>query len=82
LVAGLLGIGGGVVVVPAFSELLSLPLKSAIASSLVCLGIFGVPATITHAVLGDVDWRLAVGVFLAVVALVYLVTETRALLVL
>jgi uncharacterized membrane protein YfcA len=111
LLSGLLGIGGGVVVVPAFSELLSLPLKSAIASSLVCVGIFGVPATLTHAVLGDVDWRLAillmigvipgaqvgaaltlrtaerrlrlaVGVFLAVVALVYLVTETRALLVL
>ena len=109
LLSGLLGIGGGVVMVPAFSELLSLSLKSAIATSLVCVGIFGVPAAITHAFLGDVDWRLAillmigvipgawvgaaltlrtaerrlrlaVGVFLAVVALVYLVTETRALL--
>jgi uncharacterized membrane protein YfcA len=109
LLSGLLGIGGGVVMVPAFSELLSLSLKSAIATSLVCVGIFGVPAAITHALLGDVDWRLAillmigvipgawvgasltlrtaerrlrlaVGVFLAVVALVYLVTETRALL--
>jgi uncharacterized membrane protein YfcA len=109
LLSGLLGIGGGVIMVPAFSELLSLPLKSAIATSLVCVGIFGVPAAITHSFLGDVDWRLAillmigvipgawvgaaltlrtaerrlrlaVGVFLAVVALVYLVTETRALL--
>jgi uncharacterized membrane protein YfcA len=109
LLSGLLGIGGGVVMVPAFSELLSLSLKSAIATSLVCVGIFGVPAAITHALLGDVDWRLAillmigvipgawvgaaltlrtaerrlrlaVGGFLAVVALVYLVTETRALL--
>ena len=109
LLSGLLGIGGGVVMVPAFSELLSLSLKSAIATSLVCVGIFGVPAAITHALLGDVDWRLAillmigvipgarvgaaltlrtaerrlrlaVGVFLALVALVYLVTETRALL--
>jgi uncharacterized protein len=109
LLSGLLGIGGGVVMVPAFSELLSLPLKSAIATSLVCVGIFGVPAAITHAFLEDVDWRLAVllmigvipgarvgaaltlrtaerrlrlavGVFLAVVALVYLVAETRALL--
>ena len=109
LLSGLLGIGGGVVMVPAFSELLSLSLKSAIATSLVCVGIFGVPAAITHALLGDVDWRLAillmigvipgawvgaaltlrtaerrlrlaVGVFLAVVALVYLVTKTRALL--
>jgi uncharacterized membrane protein YfcA len=109
LLSGLLGVGGGVIMVPAFSELLSLPLKSAIATSLVCVGIFGVPAAITHAYLGDVDWRLAImlmigsipgaqvgaaltlrsaerrlrlalGVFLAVVALVYLVTETRALL--
>jgi hypothetical protein len=109
LLSGLLGIGGGVIMVPAFTELLSMSLKSAIATSLVCVGIFGVPATITHAFLGDVDWRLAillaigvipgarvgaaltirtaerrlrlaVGVFLALVALVYLVTETRALL--
>ena len=109
LLSGLLGIGGGVIMVPAFTELLYLPLKSAIATSLVCVGIFGVPATITHAFLGDVAWRLAalltigvvpgarfgasrtirtterrlrlaVGVFLALVALVYFVTETRALL--
>jgi hypothetical protein len=109
LLSGLLGIGGGVIMVPAFTELLYMPLKSAIATSLVCVGIFAVPATITHAFLGDVDWRLAalltigvvpgarvgasltirtaerrlrlaVGVFLALVALVYFVTETRALL--
>jgi uncharacterized protein len=109
LLSGLLGIGGGVIMVPAYSELLSMSLKSAIATSLVCVGVFGVPATITHAALGDVDWRLTVllmigvipgarvgaaltlrtaerrlrlvvGVFLAVVALVYFVTETRALL--
>jgi uncharacterized protein len=109
LLSGLLGIGGGVIMVPAFTELVDLPLKSAIATSLVCVGIFGVPATITHAILGDVDWRLAalltvgvvpgarlgasltirtaerrlrllVGSFLALVALVYFVTETRALL--
>jgi uncharacterized membrane protein YfcA len=109
LLSGLLGIGGGVIMVPAFTELLSLSLKSAIATSLVCVGIFGVPATITHAFLGDIDWRLAtlltigvipgarvgasltirtaerrlrlaVGVFLALVSLVYFVTETRALL--
>ena len=109
LLSGLLGIGGGVIMVPAFTELLGMSLKSAIATSLVCVGIFGVPATITHAFLGDIDWRLAVlltigvipgarigasltirtaerrlrlavGIFLALVALVYFVTETRALL--
>jgi len=109
LLSGLLGIGGGVIMVPAFTELLHLPLKSAIATSLVCVGIFGVPATVTHALLGDIDWRLAtlltiavvpgarigasltirtaerrlrlaIGCFLAIVALVYFITETRALL--
>lgn len=109
LLSGLLGIGGGVIMVPAFTELLGMSLKSAIATSLVCVGIFGVPATITHAFLGDIDWRLAVlltigvvpgarvgasltirtaerrlrlavGIFLGLVALVYFVTETRALL--
>jgi len=109
LLSGLLGIGGGVVMVPAFTELMHLSLKSAIATSLVCVGVFGLPATVTHAILGDVDWRLAalltigvvpgarfgasltirtaerrlrllVGVFLALVAVVYFVTEARALL--
>jgi uncharacterized membrane protein YfcA len=109
LLSGLLGIGGGVIMVPAFTQLLHLPLKSAIATSLVCVGIFGVPATITHAVLGDIDWRLAalltiavipgarigasltirtaerrlrlaIGVFLGIIAVVYFVTEGRALL--
>jgi len=109
LLSGLLGIGGGVVMVPAFTELMHLSLKSAIATSLVCVGVFGVPATVTHALLGDVDWRLAalltvgvvpgarlgasltirtaerrlrllVGIFLGLVAVVYFVTEARALL--
>jgi uncharacterized protein len=109
LLSGLLGIGGGVVMVPAFTKLLQLSLKAAIATSLVCVGVFGVPATITHALLGHVDWRLAalltigvvpgarlgasltvraderhlrlvVGVFLGVIAVVYFVTEARALL--
>jgi uncharacterized membrane protein YfcA len=108
LFSGLLGIGGGVIMVPGFTKL-RLSLKSAIATSLVCVGVFGVPATITHALLGHVDWRLAalltigvvpgarlgasltvraderhlrlvVGAFLGVIAVVYFVTEARALL--
>jgi uncharacterized membrane protein YfcA len=59
LLSGLLGVGGGVLLVPGFTELVDLPLKSAIATSLVCVGVFGVPGTVTHALLGDVDWRAA-----------------------
>jgi uncharacterized membrane protein YfcA len=66
LLSGLLGVGGGIVMVPAFTELGRIPIKIAIASSLVCVGLFAVPGTITHTALGGIDWRfallLAVGV--------------------
>jgi uncharacterized protein len=57
--SGLLGIGGGVVMVPVFTQWTRLPLKLAIGTSLVCVGLFAIPGTITHAVQGDIDWRFA-----------------------
>ncbi len=45
--------------VPGFSELARIPLKTAIACSLVCVGVLAVPATLTHWSLGDIDWRTA-----------------------
>lgn len=65
--SGLLGVGGGVVLVPGFSELLRLPLKTAIATSLACVGILAVPSTFAHTLLGDIDWRMAVLLAVAVV---------------
>jgi len=66
MLSGLLGIGGGVLMVPGFNQFVGLRLKQTIATSLVCVGIFAVPGMITHAFLGDIDWRfallLAVGV--------------------
>jgi uncharacterized membrane protein YfcA len=73
--------------VPAFTELLSMPLKAAIATSLaaaILLAIGVIPGARVGAALtirtAERRLRLAVGVFLALVALVYFVTETRALL--
>ena len=64
--SGLLGVGGGIVMVPLFRRWLRLPIKNAIATSLICVGCFAVPGTITHALEGGIDWRfatwLAVGV--------------------
>ena len=60
LLSGLLGLGGGLVLIPGFSEVLGLRLKSAIATSLACVGVLAIPGSITHAALGDIDWRLAV----------------------
>jgi uncharacterized membrane protein YfcA len=66
LLSGLLGVGGGIVMVPGFSEVLKLPTKVAIGTSLACVGLLAIPGTITHALLHDIDWRfaalLAVGV--------------------
>jgi uncharacterized protein len=47
------------VMVPGFTQIAGLTLKRAIATSLACVGIFAVPGTITHALLGNIDWRFA-----------------------
>jgi hypothetical protein len=66
LLSGLLGVGGGIVMVPGFTQVGKMGIKAAIATSLACVAIFSIPGTITHALLGDIDWRfallLAVGV--------------------
>jgi uncharacterized membrane protein YfcA len=65
--SGLLGIGGGVVMVPAFTQWARMDLKRGIATSLVCVGVFAIPGTITHAIEGDIDWRFAVWLCVGVV---------------
>jgi uncharacterized protein len=60
VLSGLLGVGGGVLMVPGFSQLLAMPLVTAIATSLVCAGIFAIPATIAHSLLGTIEWRFAI----------------------
>lgn len=67
LLSGLLGIGGGVVMVPAFVQIARIEVKSAIATSLVCVGAFAVPGTLTHALQGQVDWRVALVLIVGVV---------------
>ena len=65
--SGLLGVGGGVVLVPAYMDLLGVPIKTAIATSLVCVGMLAVPSTVSHALLGDIDWTFAAFLALGVV---------------
>jgi uncharacterized membrane protein YfcA len=67
LLSGLLGVGGGIVMVPAFTELAGIPLKTAISSSLACVGLFAIPGTVTHAALGEVDWRFALWLSVGVI---------------
>ncbi|HEX6131460.1 MAG TPA: sulfite exporter TauE/SafE family protein [Actinomycetota bacterium] len=60
LVSGLLGIGGGIVIVPLLVGWLGMPLKRALGTSLAAIVGMVVPGTVVHAVLGNVDWALTV----------------------
>jgi uncharacterized protein len=67
LLAGFLGVGGGVVMVPAFTAVLKVPIKEAVASSLVAVAIFSIPALASHALLGHINWAFAFLLTLGVV---------------
>jgi uncharacterized protein len=58
-VAGLLGVGGGVIMMPLFTTVLRIPVKTAVGTSLVAVAIFSVPAMISHTLLGHIDWAIA-----------------------
>jgi uncharacterized membrane protein YfcA len=60
LASGLLGIGGGVVMVPIMSGVLGMPLKRTVATSLAVITALVVPGTIVHAALGHIDWLIFV----------------------
>jgi hypothetical protein len=65
--SGFLGVGGGIIMVPAFTNWVGLPLKRAIATSLVCVGLVCIPGTITHQLLGDIDWWFALPLMVAAI---------------
>jgi len=59
VVAALCGVGGGVVMVPAFVFLLKLPQKTAVATSLAIIIPTALMATTQNARSGFVDWKIA-----------------------
>lgn len=65
--SGLLGLGGGTVLVPLFFEWIRLPIKETVASSLACVGLLAVPSTVSHALLGDIEWGFAIPLAVTVV---------------
>jgi len=67
LYSGFFGLGGGFVLVPMLARWLRFPIKRAIGTSLVAVALLAVPGTITHALLGNVDWRIALGLVVGVV---------------
>ena len=57
-VSGLLGIGGGLVMVPLLVGWLGMPLKRALGTSLLVIVALVVPGTIVHSALGHIDWGI------------------------
>lgn len=66
-VSGLLGVGGGIIMVPAFIALLGMPLKRALGTSLVLIAVLVVPGTAVHVALGHVDWKIFASLVIGVV---------------
>ncbi len=59
LISGMLGLGGGIVLVPMFVQRLGLSLRESTATSLVCVGVLAIPSIITHTYIGDIDWTVS-----------------------
>jgi uncharacterized membrane protein YfcA len=59
MLAGLLGIGGGLLLMPAYTVALRMSPKRAVATSLVAVAMFSIPAMVTHALLGHINWAYA-----------------------
>ena len=58
LVSGLMGIGGGLVMVPLLAGWLGMPLKRALGTSLLTIPALAIPGTVVHAALGNIDWAV------------------------
>jgi uncharacterized membrane protein YfcA len=67
LLSGLLGVGGGLIMVPAFTGWIRLPIKEALGTSLACVAVLASPGTITHALLGNIDWLYALPLCVGIV---------------
>jgi uncharacterized protein len=67
LTSGLLGIGGGIVMVPALTLWIGMPLRRALGTSLLVIAVLVVPGTIVHAILGNIDWAIFLALTIGVI---------------
>jgi len=70
--AGFLAVGGGIVMVPAFVRINHMELKRALATSLFCVTILSIPASMGHFLLGHIDIYTALILSIAVIPMSYL----------
>ena len=70
--SGLLGVGGGVVMVPCFIYLLKIPIKKSIGTSLIGITAIAIPGTIVHAFLHHISWPLFLFLIIGVIPGAYI----------
>lgn len=75
ILAALCGVGGGVIMVPAFVKLLGLPQKVAVATSMAVIVPTAIAATSQHVKNGLVDWKVALLTALAATLTSFFVSD-------
>ena len=65
LTSGLLGVGGGIIMVPAMNLLAGIPIKTAIGTSLAVIIPTALMGVTEHHRQGNVDWRIAFWIAIA-----------------
>ena len=70
--SGLLAVGGGVLLVPAFVLILGLSMQEAASTSLLCVAFFAVPGTLIHWSLGHINPYLVLNLSIGVIPASYL----------
>ena len=76
VLAALCGVGGGVIMVPAFGMLLHLDQKHALATSMAVIVPTAIAATVQHAKNGLIDWKVAIATAIAATLTSYFVADT------
>ncbi len=67
LYSGFLGLGGGLVIVPALMRIFGFPVKRAIGTSLMAVALLALPGAASHSYLGHVDVSLGLALAVGVV---------------
>ena len=70
--SGLLAVGGGIILIPAYVLLLGLTMQEAASTSLVCIAFFAIPGTIVHSYLGHIDWHIVLNLSVGVIPASYI----------
>lgn len=75
MIAALMGVGGGIVMVPAFALVLGMSQKHAVATSLAAMILTAAVATLRNQTNHFVDWRVAIPTGIAAAAVAWFAAD-------